>query len=82
MEGAGRHGGCVDLKVSAGQGCSDQAHSSIDKAVIVLGLGQQALRKISVDGHYRPRPDRLRAVVTADRDAGNVRPNRLPGGDT
>jgi aromatic-L-amino-acid/L-tryptophan decarboxylase len=50
--------------------CSEQAHSSIDKAVIVLGLGQQALRKIPVDDHYRLRADRLRAAMAADRDAG------------
>jgi aromatic-L-amino-acid decarboxylase len=50
--------------------CSEQAHSSIDKAVIVLGLGQQALRKIPVDDQYRLRPDWLRAAMAADRDAG------------
>src|SRR6188472_2437401 len=29
--------------------CSDQTHSSIEKAVILLGLGQQSLRKIPSD---------------------------------
>ena len=28
--------------------CSDQAHSSIDKAVILLGLGHESLRRDSV----------------------------------
>ena len=35
--------------------CSDQAHSSVDKAVILLGLGQDSLRKIPVDGDFRMR---------------------------
>jgi len=50
--------------------CSEQAHSSIDKAVIVLGLGHQALRKIPVDDEYRLRPDRLRTAIAQDRAAG------------
>src|SRR5712691_11427774 len=29
--------------------CSDQAHSSIDKAVLMLGLGHSSLRRIPVD---------------------------------
>ena len=50
--------------------CSEQAHSSIDKAVIVLGLGHDALKKIPVDAEYRMRPDVLDAEMTADRAAG------------
>lgn len=50
--------------------CSEQAHSSIDKAVIVLGLGHQALRKIPVDDEYRLRPDLLKAAIAEDRAAG------------
>src|SRR6185369_13675356 len=36
--------------------CSEQAHSSIDKGVIAIGLGHQSLRKIPVDREYRMRP--------------------------
>jgi aromatic-L-amino-acid decarboxylase len=50
--------------------CSEQAHSSIDKAVIVLGLGHQALRKIPVDDEYRLRPDLLRTAMAEDRAEG------------
>lgn len=50
--------------------CSEHAHSSIDKAVIVLGLGHQALRKIPVDDEYRLRPDLLQTALAADRAAG------------
>ena len=39
--------------------CSEQAHSSIDKAVILLGLGQESLRKIPSDAEFRMRPDAL-----------------------
>jgi aromatic-L-amino-acid decarboxylase len=47
--------------------CSDQAHSSIDKAVILLGLGQESLRKIPSDGEFRMRVDALASAMTEDR---------------
>ena len=53
--------------------CSDQAHSSIEKGVILAGLGQEALRKIPSDDEFRMRPDALRAAIAGDRAAG-IRP--------
>lgn len=50
--------------------CSEYAHSSIDKAVIVLGLGQEALRRIPVDDYYRMRADALAEAIRSDRAAG------------
>ena len=50
--------------------CSDQTHSSIDKAVILLGLGQESLRKIPSDDEFRMRPDALAAAIAEDRDNG------------
>ena len=50
--------------------CSDQAHSSIDKSVILLGLGQASLRKIPSDDSFRMRVDALRAAIDEDRSAG------------
>src|SRR6478736_5641130 len=50
--------------------CSDQTHSSIDKAVILLGLGQQSVRKIPSDGEFRMRADALADAVTDDRSKG------------
>ena len=50
--------------------CSEQAHSSIDKAGIVLGLGRAGVRKIPVDEEYRMLPAALAAAVEADRCAG------------
>jgi aromatic-L-amino-acid decarboxylase len=50
--------------------CSKHAHSSIDKAVILLGLGHQALRRIDADAEYRMVPAALEDAIRADRDAG------------
>jgi aromatic-L-amino-acid decarboxylase len=50
--------------------CSDQTHSSIDKSVILLGLGQASLRKIPSDDSFRMRMDALRAAIDEDRSAG------------
>jgi len=50
--------------------CSEHAHSSIDKAVIALGLGHENLVKIPTDAQYRLRPDALDAAITADVAAG------------
>lgn len=50
--------------------CSDQAHSSVDKAVILLGFGQESLRKIPSDAEYRMRVDALDAAVAEDRASG------------
>ena len=50
--------------------CSDQAHSSIDKAVILLGLGQQSLRAIPSDAEFRMRADALESAIAEDRSEG------------
>ena len=49
---------------------SAQSHSSVDKAVMTLGLGLDAIRKIPVDDRFRMRVDALRAAIAADRAAG------------
>lgn len=51
---------------------SAEAHSSIEKAVRIAGLGRQALRLVPTDGHWRMRPDALEARIAADRAAGVV----------
>jgi len=50
--------------------CSEEAHSSVDKAVIAIGLGHRALRKIPVDDQFRMRPDALKDAIEEDRLAG------------
>jgi aromatic-L-amino-acid/L-tryptophan decarboxylase len=49
---------------------SREAHSSVEKACIVLGFGQDGLVKIPTDDEYRMRPDALREAVAADVAAG------------
>lgn len=50
--------------------CSEHAHSSVDKAVILLGLGHDAVCHVAVDEAFRMRPDALAAAIAADRAAG------------
>ena len=52
--------------------CSEQAHSSVDKAVILLGLGHESLRKIPADAEFRMRPDALARAITEDRSTGLI----------
>lgn len=49
---------------------SEQAHSSVEKAAITLGLGQESLRKIPVDDDFRMDTAALAAAIVADRAAG------------
>ena len=52
--------------------CSDQTHSSIDKAVILLGLGHRSLRKIPSDQDFRMRADLLQEEISKDRARGRL----------
>jgi len=49
---------------------SEQAHSSIDKAVMTLGLGHDALVRVPVDAEFRLRPEALREAIARDRARG------------
>jgi aromatic-L-amino-acid decarboxylase len=49
---------------------SEQAHSSIEKAVITLGLGQRGLRKIPVDSQFRMDADALAEAIKEDKRNG------------
>jgi aromatic-L-amino-acid decarboxylase len=51
---------------------SSQAHSSIDKAVRIAGLGEDNLRKIPVDQSFAMRPDALAEAISHDRALGLV----------
>ncbi len=51
---------------------SEQAHSSIDKAAITLGIGQDNVRHIPVDDAFRMRPDALAEAIARDRAAGRL----------
>lgn len=45
---------------------STQAHSSIDKAAIALGIGRRWTRHIETDSEFRMRPDLLEQAINAD----------------
>jgi aromatic-L-amino-acid decarboxylase len=51
---------------------STQAHSSIEKAVTIAGLGRQQLRLIDVDDTFAMRPDALAAQIEQDRADGFI----------
>jgi aromatic-L-amino-acid decarboxylase len=50
--------------------CSEHAHSSVDKAVMTLGFGHAALKRIGADAEFRLRPEALRTAIAEDRAAG------------
>jgi aromatic-L-amino-acid decarboxylase len=49
---------------------SQQAHSSIDKAAITLGIGLDNLRRVAVDDEYRMDTGALATAIAEDRAAG------------
>ena len=49
---------------------SEEVHSSVDKAVSILGLGTDNLRRVRTDDAFRIDVDALRGAMTADRAAG------------
>jgi aromatic-L-amino-acid decarboxylase len=49
---------------------SEHAHSSIEKGVITLGLGQRGLRKIPTDSEFRMDPKALAAAIEEDKRSG------------
>jgi aromatic-L-amino-acid/L-tryptophan decarboxylase len=50
--------------------CSEEAHSSVDKAVIALGLGTENLVKVGTDECFRMEPAALREAVREDHARG------------
>ena len=50
--------------------CSEQAHSSVDKAVILLGLGQASITHVAADEQFRMQPQLLAQAIADDRRAG------------
>lgn len=50
--------------------CSEEAHSSVEKAMKVAGYGRDSLRKIPTDDAFALRPNVLAAQIAADGAAG------------
>ena len=51
---------------------SSQAHSSIEKAAKIAGIGSANLRLIEVDENFAMQPEALAAQIQRDRDAGKI----------
>ncbi len=51
---------------------STESHSSIEKAVMIAGLGRQNLRLIEVDDRFALRPEALTRQIEQDREAGLI----------
>jgi aromatic-L-amino-acid decarboxylase len=49
---------------------SDQAHSSVEKGAMSLGVGRHNVRAIGSDAEFRMRPDLLAQTISRDRAAG------------
>ena len=49
---------------------SEQAHSSVEKSLIALGLGQRSLRKVEADAEFRMDAAALTRAIEEDRAAG------------
>ena len=47
-----------------------QTHSSVEKAMMVAGMGREHLRLVDVDATFAMRPDALAAQIAQDRAAG------------
>jgi aromatic-L-amino-acid/L-tryptophan decarboxylase len=49
---------------------SAQAHSSVDKAILLAGFGRENLRRVELDNQQRMRPDALARMIDEDRARG------------
>ena len=50
--------------------CSDQAHSSVDKAALLAGFGRDNIRHVAHDVSFAMRSDELRRLIESDIAAG------------
>jgi aromatic-L-amino-acid decarboxylase len=51
---------------------SEQSHSSVEKALIALGLGQRSLVKVPADAEFRMEASALARLIDEDRRAGHL----------
>jgi aromatic-L-amino-acid decarboxylase len=52
--------------------CSEEAHSSVEKAGIMLGVGRSGVRRVPSDAAFRMRVDALETAIDEDRRAGRL----------
>jgi glutamate/tyrosine decarboxylase-like PLP-dependent enzyme len=67
---AARHAVLDDEVTDAVAYCSDQTHTSVDRALRLLGFGPDQLRRLPSDDRFRLAPDALRDTIRADRAEG------------
>jgi glutamate/tyrosine decarboxylase-like PLP-dependent enzyme len=67
---AARHAVLDDDGTGAVAYCSDQTHTSVDRALRLLGFGPDQLRRLPSDDQFRLDPDALRDAVATDRADG------------
>jgi aromatic-L-amino-acid decarboxylase len=51
---------------------SEEAHSSVEKAVKIAGFGRRNLRRVPTDGRFALVPDKLEEALAKDKEAGLV----------
>jgi aromatic-L-amino-acid decarboxylase len=61
-----QHGGTGQITAY----CTAHTHSSIEKAMMIAGLGRENLRLVAVDADFAMRPDELAAAIALDKAAG------------
>ena len=66
---ASNHRGCDGKLVAY---CSTQTHSSVEKAMKIVGLGSDNLRPIEVDQNFALRSDVLARQIEADKKSGLI----------
>jgi aromatic-L-amino-acid decarboxylase len=52
--------------------CSDQTHSSVEKAVKICGIGKRNLVKISVKEDFSMDPEKLKKAILRDKESGYI----------
>ncbi|MCX6325763.1 MAG: aminotransferase class I/II-fold pyridoxal phosphate-dependent enzyme [Bacteroidia bacterium] len=52
--------------------CSDQTHSSVEKAVKICGIGRRNLVKISVKEDFSMDPEKLKEAIIHDKKCGHI----------
>ena len=52
--------------------CSDQTHSSVEKAVKICGIGRRNLVKIPVREDFSIDPEKLKEAIIKDKDSGHI----------
>ena len=67
---AARHAVLDDEVSGAVAYCSDQTHTSVDRALRLLGFAPDQLRRLSPDDQFRLDPEALTEAIAEDRAAG------------